>query len=1167
MKTIRCLLRAFKLLGVLAVFLQTGGLTAEAVVRLIDFPTHNVPYSYEMLSFDGYNISFKNGEFTSRISGWAEGSSSRLYNPYDFDEYYDLMQTDKWGRVITISFYSAGSGGYSFEHGGTNFVIVGRDQPTHTPLTFCIPHPSVQQWEKSTDDGATWISESGNTSSEYTEQDPSEGKILYRAMLNDGSYTDIIPLFYYDTVPEEIAATSASEFRTVDESVTFSINHTDHNDKYQWYHDGQIIPDATEQTYTISAVKAADAGSYTCLVSNEVSSTTSSATVLTVNKCPQNIEFPEFEVKTFGDEAITLPQNTSKGLPITYQSTNQNVATVNGNVLTIVGVGETNIVAANSGNADYLAAPTVTRKLVVNKKSNQITFNPLPEKTYEDLPFALTAVSSQDLPVSYRSVNTEVATIEGNTLTIHNAGTTEIIATQEGNATVNEAAPVTQILTVKQRAQTINFGPIEPKTFGDPDILLNETTDKNLTITYVCDNLDVATIEGNVVKIKHPGSAKITASQEGNRNYLGAQTVSQVLTVQKANQIIALNDITGNKYGDADIILPEKTDKGLTISYTTGDENIAIINEGNKLHITGAGTTIVTATQTGDEYYNEAASVTINFSVEKAYQTITFPEIGDVIYGCAPLQLQATSDSSTPVTYKSDNTNVATINGDQLNIVGAGSCYITAYAEGDNNYYAATPVSRQLTVARAQQSLIFDSVEDKTYGDAPFNLEATSSQNLPIVFTSSSPAVISINGNQALIKGAGQVTITATQEGNGNFEAVSASISLNVNKAHLIVSANNAERVYGDENPKLTLSFTGFCNGDTRGDLQEEPTATCSATIISPIGAYNIIAEGGQDKNYEIEYRNGVLTVGKAPLTVIPNDATKIYGDKSPELGYTMVGFKNGEDEDVLINRPTTDTECRRMSDVGEYAITAQGGEARNYEITYKQGRLSVVKATLTVTLADMEREYGLDKSYEVTYSGFKGDDTQDDLDVLPSVQTDADRYSDVGKYRMSLLGGNDNNYAYDFHYNNGNVAYLNITKAPLTVKADDKTFYTNETFPQLSMTFEGFRNDDIKDDIDVWPNISCGADQSYPAGKYPIYLTGGSDNNYDLILNDGVLTIIEGDAAVTDIEVDKDDIDLHIYNMQGQFIKVLKAGTYSCLRDELEPGFYIINRHKVLVK
>ena len=95
-------------------------------------------------------------------------------------------------------------------------------------------------------------------------------------------------------------------------------------------------------------------------------------------------------------------------------------------------------------------------------------------------------------------------------------------------------------LTVNKCAQTIDFPEIPVQTYSSGlTYTLPKTTNKGLTITYQSMNTSVATVSGNVLTIKAPGTAIISASQVGNADYLEATQVSRTLTVNKRNQVIS----------------------------------------------------------------------------------------------------------------------------------------------------------------------------------------------------------------------------------------------------------------------------------------------------------------------------------------------------------------------------------------------------------------------------------------------------------------------------------------------------------------------------------------------------------------------------------------------------------------------------------------------------
>ena len=160
-------------------------------------------------------------------------------------------------------------------------------------------------------------------------------------------------------------------------------------------------------------------------------------------------------------------------------------------------------------------------------------------------------------------------------------------------------------------------------------------------------------------------------------------------------------------------------------------------------------------------------------SVNPAGQTITFGTLADRTYGDAPYSLTATTDSGLTVSYASSDPAVASVSGNTVTLLKAGSTTITASQLGDGNHNAATPVAQTLTVNKAAQTITFGTLADRTYGDAPFDLTATADSGLTVSYASSDPAVASASGNTVTLLKAGSTTITASQLGDGNHNAAS----------------------------------------------------------------------------------------------------------------------------------------------------------------------------------------------------------------------------------------------------------------------------------------------------------------------------------------------------------------------------------------------------------
>lgn len=153
------------------------------------------------------------------------------------------------------------------------------------------------------------------------------------------------------------------------------------------------------------------------------------------------------------------------------------------------------------------------------------------------------------------------------------------------------------------------------------------------------------------------------------------------------------------------------------------------------------------------------------------------------------------------------------------------------------------------------------------------------------------------------------------------------------------ISAKDYSIKYGDELPKFEFTSEG-------ATLEGTPTITCEAASNSPIGTYPIIITKGSVTNYNDTYVNGTLTIEKAPLTITANSYTIKQGETLPTFEATYEGFKNNETSSVLTKLPAIFTAATSANAPGEYAITISGAEAQNYEISYKNGVLTITEAS-----------------------------------------------------------------------------------------------------------------------------------------------------------------------------------------------------------------------------
>lgn len=241
------------------------------------------------------------------------------------------------------------------------------------------------------------------------------------------------------------------------------------------------------------------------------------------------------------------------------------------------------------------------------KKIQVISFGVLPRLYPGDPDITLTATASSGLPITYTSTNTSIATVTNGILHVLKGGTVSIVASQSGSTTYEPAIDVAQVLITK-KAQTITFPTFSEIHYKDPSFGLVASSDSRLPLIYASSSTSVASIFSGSLTVGIPGVSIISVTQAGNLEYMPAR-VEQTLNVLKLDQTISFPILPTLTLGNTDYSPGSTTESNLTINYTSSNTNVAtIVNR--KIHVIGEGTSDITATQSGNTFYNEAPSVT-----------------------------------------------------------------------------------------------------------------------------------------------------------------------------------------------------------------------------------------------------------------------------------------------------------------------------------------------------------------------------------------------------------------------------------------------------------------------------------------------------------------------------------------------------------------------------
>ncbi len=680
-----------------------------------------------------------------------------------------------------------------------------------------------------------------------------------------------------------------------------------------------------------------------------------------------------------------------------------------------------------------------------------------------------------------------------------------------GTLTINKAT-----LTATADDQNRDYG------VSNPTLTISYTGFANSETASVLDAAPTAATSATVAS--NVGTYDIVPSGGSDGNY-DFSFANGTLTVNKATLTARLDDANFT-YGTTTVenhpvtysgFVNGDTESVLTIS---ADGIIADVNEGGTLYTNGHYPVSGTPYAGGIQWFNTGNTITadnydINYTagdltVTKAALTIT-ADNRTISYGVDANEGN-TVTYGTYVSGEDETFLTGTLSFNNITDVNVGSytgAIVPTGLTSDN--YEITFVAGDLTINQATLQVTADD-QSKTYGDANPSLRLSYSgfQNGDdeTSLTTAPTASTAADATSSV----GTYAITASGGVDDNYTFSYTDGTLTVNQATLTVTADDQSKTYGDANPSLTLTYSGFQNGDDETSLTTAPTASTTANATSSVGTYVITASGGVDDNYTFSYTDGTLTVNQATLTVTADDQSKTYGDANPSLTLTYSGFQNGDDETSLTTAPTATTSANATSSVGTYAITAAGGVADNYVFNYTDGTLTVNQAVLTVTADDQAKTYGgANPTLTITYSGFVNGEDETVLTTAATASTSADATSSVGTYSITASGGVADNYT--FSYTDGT---LTVNQAALTVTADDQAKTYGDANPTLTITYSGFVNGEDETVLTTAATASTTADATSSVGTYSITASGGVDDNYTFSYTDGTLTVNQATLTVT---------------------------------------------------
>lgn len=656
----------------------------------------------------------------------------------------------------------------------------------------------------------------------------------------------------------------------------------------------------------------------------------------------------------FIDEPVPLKVTSSSGLPVTITLDPGSAATLNYDEnesppYYLTDIGETGVViiyVTQEGDGNFYAATPVTQSFDVTKSNQSISFPEIDDMTYSNgLTLDLDAVASSGLAVTYTVVSGP-ATVTGNTLSITGAGEIWVTASQTGNASYNPASDVTRSFMLTKGTQTITINVPAEEIDELTQITATSTSGLRVALTLgtgsAASSLDYNEEDGyyTLSGIQSSGEIFIVGNQAGDDNFLPAGEVVQTIDLNKQNQVISFNSITDQVYAQSlTLSLSATATSGLTVSFSvlSGPATLS----GTILNITGAGIIEVKASQDGNSTYNPAPPVTQQFQISKATPVITQADISK-IFGDVDFSITPASSSSGTFSFVSGNTEIFTLNGNVVTIVGAGNTLLDITQQPTANYFGATKTVL-FTVGKASSTITVTGDTEYTYNASPQGPETSvvTGSTGAVSYSYAGTGSTSYGPNATKPTNAGTYEVTATVAEDLNYAgATSSPYAFTINKADAAINVNAYSETYNGTEYISSGSAIGVSSENLSG-LDLSGTSHSSAGNYTDTWTFTDVTGNYNDASGTVE--NIIIPKN---LTITATNQVKCYGDEFVFSGteFTSSGLISGETVgSVTLNSSGTASAAA----AGSYDIipsNATGGtfDPNNYAVSFVSGQLTV---------------------------------------------------------------------------------------------------------------------------------------------------------------------------------------------------------------------------------
>lgn len=581
-----------------------------------------------------------------------------------------------------------------------------------------------------------------------------------------------------------------------------------------------------------------------------------------------------------GEEAAVtadiLPEN-AYNKDIVWKSENDRVATVDGGKITAVEKGECDItVTSADGFTVARCLVTVQRPVVsVNISNKQLHLEK--GESYR-LSASVFPVDASDPTIQWISSNPQAVSVSEDGTVTALAGGTAVITAQSCNEAIKaECAVTVDVVSTAIRLDLDKIELWENETAG-LSCTLSPADVTDTSVTWTSDNEDVATVENGRITAKSVGTAVITAKA----NDSGLTASCTVSVSRKTQQVVMEKTEVTVENGEAvtlqATVLPVDATYQ-TLTWSTSDSKVALVDESGTVTAVGVGTAIVTAT-TKEGGHKAVCIVTVTQkpqSITLDKQSLTLTESDTATLTASYLPVTTTYKE---LTWETSDDSIATVQDGKVTAVSLGTAVITVKSAVDESVLAHCEVR----VLRAVQSVTLDKHELTLEVSETAKLNAAvmpdTASDRSVTWSTSDERIVSVdeNGNLTAI-GVGTATVTViTRDGE--------------KKAACVVTVTQKPQSITLDKQSLTL---------TEGDA-----ATLTASYLPTTTTYKELVWETSD--------DSVATVQDGKVTAV-------------SLGTAVIAAKSAVDESVVAHCEVRVLRAAQSVTLDKHELTLEIGE------------------------------------------------------------------------------------------------------------------------------------------------------------------------------------------------------------------------------------------------